>query len=564
MRRRERDVRDNVGPGRPRFRRRRRAGGGRCGLRPRPGTPHTISMVAKLAVSTTLLLTVGLVVLIWFSMMGTKHYLRSGIDDDLNTSRAGIEQAGITGAQLSALAGASRLPDAIMTAGLHGTTFVMVDASGGAVPIGDRQPDALQRALAAAARGPEGMRGHSGPRDVELGGETYRVIAAQLADGNFVVLARETGEAGAVVHKVIRLEVIVGSVLVVLLGTFIYCGARWRLRPIEDMVETASGIAEGGPDRPNLSARVAPRKKSFREVEQLRTALNAMLQQVETAFETREHAAAHLKQFVADASHELRTPLAAIRGYLQLYEKDMLADDAERSRVLGRMSAESERMARLVDELLALARLDQRPQLRPRPVDLACVAREAAADLTAQQPDRRVDLDLPADGCVVLADEPTLRQIVGNLLANVRSHTPATADVYVSVHVDATAAAPTHNGDGAPADAAVRYAVLRVRDTGPGMRPADAERVFDRFFRAAHENQGRPEVAGSGLGMAVVRAAVSANNGRVRVDTAPGEGLTVTVELPAVPAEDGKPPTAPPARERPMAAALPAADPGTG
>jgi two-component system OmpR family sensor kinase len=287
------------------------------------------------------------------------------------------------------------------------------------------------------------------------------------------------------------------------------------------MVETASGIAEGAPDRPNLSARVAPRKRSFREVEQLRTALNAMLQQVESAFETREHAAAHLKRFVADASHELRTPLAAIRGYLQLYEKGMLGTEEEELRALTRMSAEAERMARLVDELLALARLDQRPRLQPSPVDLACLVRGAAADLSVQQPDRRLHLDVP-DACLVLADEATLCQIVANLLANVRAHTPVSADVHVSV-----------TGDG-------HFGVVRVRDEGPGMRPQDADRIFDRFFRAARDGGSANGVTGatdtgSGLGMAVVQAATTANGGTVRVETSPGAGLTVTVELPAAP-----------------------------
>lgn len=490
---------------------------------------HTVAMRAKLAISSIVVLILGLVVLISFSVMGIRHYLASSIDDDLNMSREGIEQSGMTTGQIVALLnGSELLREGMLSAGMHGNIFVILDPSGGIVSLGGHAPDPQQTALAATARVGPGETPPRGPRSVSFGGEDYRSATATLRDGNTMVIAQPTGDVEDVVLKVVHLELVVGGVLVVLLGTFIYFGARWRLRPLEDMVETASGIAEGDPDRPNLSRRVAPRKKTFREVEQLRTALNAMLEQVETAFDTREHAAAHLKRFVADASHELRTPLAAIRGYLQLYERGMLADEEERSRALTRMSAETERMARLVDELLALARLDQRPQLRPRPVDLACVVREAAADLRAQQPERGVHLDVP-DTCAVLADEALLRQIVGNLLANVRVHTPVTADVRVCVSVITTA-----RGE---------RGVLRVRDSGPGMSKKDAARIFDRFFRATHDGAGSTGAdsgtgptappPGSGLGMAVVRAAVAAQGGDVRVETAPGSGLTVIVELPA-------------------------------
>ncbi|MEU8133551.1 sensor histidine kinase [Streptodolium elevatio] len=486
---------------------------------------HTVAMRAKLAISSIVVLAMGLVVLISFSVMGIRHYLTSSIDDDLRMSRDGIEQTGMSTATITQLVGSTDLlRQGMLSAGLHGNVFVILDPTGAIVPLGGHAADPAQTALAATSRVGPGETLRRAPHAVSLGGEDYRAAAARLPDGNVIVLAQPSGDVEDVVLKVVHLELVVGGVLVVLLGTFIYFGARWRLRPLEDMVETASAIAEGDPDRPNLSRRVAPRKKTFREVEQLRTALNAMLEQVETAFDTREHAAVHLKRFVADASHELRTPLAAIRGYLQLYEKGMLADEEERTRALTRMSAETERMARLVDELLALARLDQRPQLRPRPVDLVCVVREAADDLRAQQSERCVRVDAP-DACAVLADESLVRQIVGNLLTNVRVHTPVSADVRLSV-----ATVTTARGE---------RAILRVRDEGPGMRAEDAERIFDRFFRATHEGAagttGVPP--GSGLGMAVVQAAVAAHGGSVRVTTALGRGLTVVVELPATGAE---------------------------
>lgn len=233
-----------------------------------------------------------------------------------------------------------------------------------------------------------------------------------------------------------------------------------------------------------------------------------MLQQVESAYVTRERSETQLRRFVADASHELRTPLSAIRGYLQLYEKGMLAEPAERTRALARMTGEADRMGRLVDELLTLARLDQRPVLRLRPVDLSRLVRDAADDLRAQQPDR--PLDVAAAGSVLVqADESGLRQVIGNLLANIRTHTPPEAPVRVEL--------------GRSDEGVVR---LCVSDDGPGMAHEDADRIFDRFFRAGGGG------AGSGLGMSIVHAVVRSHGGEVSIRTSPGTGLAVTVTLP--------------------------------
>jgi two-component system, OmpR family, sensor kinase len=195
----------------------------------------------------------------------------------------------------------------------------------------------------------------------------------------------------------------------------------------------------------------------------------------------------------------------------------MLREPAERTRALARMTAEADRMGRLVEELLTLARLDQQAQLRLCSVDLSALVRDAADDLRAQQPQR--PLDVRADGAMVVhGDESALRQVVGNLLANVRAHTPADAPVRVELAREDGAG----HGPGA-----VR---LRVADEGPGMAREDADRIFDRFFRAAG---GGSQPAGSGLGMAIVQAVVASHGGAVTVQTAPGEGLAVTVALPA-------------------------------
>ncbi|MGW7521096.1 sensor histidine kinase [Streptomyces sp. NPDC054796] len=518
----------------------------------RPG-----SLRAKLTLSGIAMLATGIVVATCISLVGVKHYLMSAIDADLLRTRDGIEQARPTADRIAAIGTVAKLngtlsPDDLGHATGGTLLFAAIGADGEATKVAGIRTDARQRALAAAVTDPAALVNASQPRDVHVDGRLHRATAVRLGDGQLVVLASSVSSVHKVMAKVVRLELAVGVVLMAGLGTASFFGARRRLRPLEDMVETASAIAEGspdgeeGPDGLGLSRRVAapPDKHSVSEVEQLRLALNAMLHQVEAAFLTREHAAAQLRRFVADASHELRTPLAAIRGYLQLYERGMLTEDEERTRALARMTAESERMARLVDELLALARLDQRPELRPRAVDVARLAEESLADLSAQQPERPVELTVDprsvgeGEGCVALADEAVLRQVVGNLVANVRVHTPVAARLGVSV--TRVPAEDGHEGrdrdgrDGGDEDAGARgpldgeRIVLRVADEGPGMAPQDAARIFDRFFRTG-------SAQGSGLGMSVVRAGAEAQGGTVHVATAPGAGLAVTVTLPAAP-----------------------------
>ncbi|WP_405805183.1 sensor histidine kinase [Streptomyces sp. NBC_01187] len=502
------------------------------------------SLRAKMTLNSIAMLAVGLVVATCISLMGVKHYLVSSVDSRLASSKQGLERSGVTMRDISALArftGMDRMlnSDAARAANHSSNVFVPVDARGRPQELFGQTPSGAQRALAEAVPRPARQAEGGEPVDVDaVHGTPYRATAVRLSDGQLVVMATEVGAAGEIMHKVIRLELVVGVALMAVLGTAMFIGSRRRLRPMEDMVEAASAIAEGsgpgedgGPGRLDLSRRVASREKhrhhQVQEVERLRLALNAMLHQVEAAFLTREHAAAHLRRFVADASHELRTPLSAIRGYLQLYERGMLSDGEERARALARMTGETERMARLVDELLALARLDQRPELRPVPVDVGRLAEEALADLTLQQPERPVALELPAEPCVALADEATLRQVVGNLVANVRVHTPPSAAVRVEVTTEASGGEAADGEEGG-AESCHQVCVLRVGDDGPGMSPEDAERVFDRFFRT-----GAAGTEGSGLGMSVVKAGVEAQHGTVTVTTAPGAGLTVTIALPA-------------------------------
>ncbi|MFF7469600.1 ATP-binding protein [Streptomyces sp. NPDC008092] len=461
------------------------------------------SLRGKLTLANVGLLAVGIVVAAVVSIMGMRLYLLDQVDSELLKMRTSLGGSGLTLRQVDSLSALGVIRDRIIPTESDPTPdsiFAVIDAKGEAISLFDMKPTEAQRALAAAVSDPRSLAAAPDPHDIEVHGATYRVTATRLADGPYVLLAQSTELLHKGIAKALKLDFAVGSLLLGLLCCLTMYSVRQRLLPLEDMVETSSAIAEG-----DLTRRVPSSQHPTEEVEQLRLALNAMLHQVETAYRTRERSAAQLRRFVADASHELRTPLAAIRGYLQLYDKGMLREPGERRRAWDRMHGEVDRMGRLVDELLLLARLDQRPEIRFRNVDVSRLVRDAAEDLRAQQPGRPVAVQ--ADGAVLVrADESGLRQVLGNLMANVRVHTPADAAVRLGVE---------------RADGVVRVCVA---DEGPGLQEEDAGRIFDRFFRVG-------SAEGSGLGMAIVQGVVEAHGGDVSVRTAPGEGLAVTVTL---------------------------------
>ncbi|MEY2514091.1 MAG: two-component system, OmpR family, sensor kinase, partial [bacterium] len=228
-----------------------------------------------------------------------------------------------------------------------------------------------------------------------------------------------------------------------------------------------------------------------------------------------------LRRFLADASHELRTPLASIRGYAELFRIGAAREGPEMEKAMRRIEAESARMGVLVEDLLALARLDEVRDIHREPVDLAALAGDAVADARAVAPEREITLDR-GDGAVVLDGDPgQLRQVLSNLLRNALVHTPAGTPVEVGVRSSA--------GE----------AVLEVRDHGPGLPTGDPAELFGRFWRAeAGRGRGR---AGAGLGLSIVAAIVAAHGGRAAAADADGGGARFTVTLPLAAASAGEP-----------------------
>ena len=244
-------------------------------------------------------------------------------------------------------------------------------------------------------------------------------------------------------------------------------------------------------------------------------ALGGLAASVLWAFRERAANEARLRQFVADASHELRTPLTSIRGYAELWRAGGLREGGDVDDAMRRMEQEARRMGLLVDDMLLLARLDQGRPLETAPLALDRLVDDAVRDARAVEPDRPISL--LADAVTVAGDDHRLRQIVGNLLANARLHTPPGTPVHVSVR------------------AVGERVRLEVADEGPGLEPDVAARVFERFFRG---DPARTRASGgSGLGLSIVAAVAEAHGGRVSVDTAPGAGTRFIVDLPLAHAE---------------------------
>ncbi|MBD5786636.1 HAMP domain-containing histidine kinase [Cellulosimicrobium terreum] len=311
-------------------------------------------------------------------------------------------------------------------------------------------------------------------------------------------------------------------------GAVAYLLVHRALRPLREIEETAAGIAAG-----DLARRVRPAPPTT-EVGSLAASLNAMLAQIETAFAAQEASEERMRRFVSDASHELRTPLATIRGYGELYRMGALDTTDKVDDTMVRIEDSATRMGTLVNDLLALARLDEGRPLRHDPVDIASLARDSAQDLHALDPSREVRIvglapgSIAPDSLRVVGDEDRLRQVLANLVGNVARHTPSgTATEIALGSIDAPPPPASSTTSTAP-DAAT--AVLEVRDHGPGVPSGQEGRVFERFYRA--DSSRNRESGGSGLGLAIVAAIVASHHGHVSVRQTDGGGLTVRIELP--------------------------------
>ncbi|MFZ0043007.1 MAG: HAMP domain-containing sensor histidine kinase, partial [Solirubrobacteraceae bacterium] len=335
-------------------------------------------------------------------------------------------------------------------------------------------------------------------------GTRYRAIAFAVG-ANTAIVGVPLREADQTLHRLIMVEILVGVGVIVALIALGWVVIRIGLRPLEKMGRVASEIAGG-----DLSRRIAPAEPRT-EVGRLALSLNEMLGQIERAVGDSRRSEQRLRRFLADASHELRTPLASIRGYAELFRMGAADDQATLARAMSRIEAEAARMGVLVEDLLLLAQLDHEPERRQVPVDMLELVGHAVQDSSVIAPEREITLHAD-DPTTVLGVPDQLRQLVANLTRNAVIHTPPGTPIELSL---------THEA---------QQARLEVRDHGPGL-PTDAgEQLFERFWRT--EGGRRRGRGGAGLGLAIVRAIVTAHHGTVTAENAPGGGALFVVRLP--------------------------------
>ncbi|MFE5485752.1 sensor histidine kinase [Streptomyces sp. NPDC056527] len=491
--------------------------------------PSRLSLRTRLLCLSVALVAVGLLGTGMFVTTALHAYLQDRVDDRLVLTSQ-------IASRLSPPSGTDTPPGVQALSVLGATTVTYLEADGAtrrsfetstALPGGGPVLPAPDRAEVLADEGrPFTVAAHDGDH-------SWRVIAVTQPAQVFppggsetrgsVLVATSLDEVDRTIAETRNLSLTVGAALLAVLTVAGRFAVRSGLRPLTRIEETATAITAG-----DYSHRVPELAAPHTEVGRLADCLNQMLGRIDTAFQARAEAEARTRRFFADASHELRTPLVGIKGYTDLYRMGALPTREDVDQTMTRIAAESERLTRLVEEMLLLARLDEdaHPGTDPdraaafaldlAPMDLRTLAADALHDVTALDTTRPVTLTGPGGGkpstAPAVADEARLRQVVTNLIGNAVTHTPAGTAIRIGVGT-----ADTH-------------AVLEVADEGPGLAPAARDRVFDRFYRA--DDSRTRATGGTGLGLAIAHALVTAQGGRITLDTAPGEGSTFRIELP--------------------------------
>jgi two-component system OmpR family sensor kinase len=403
-----------------------------------------------------------------------------------------------------------------------GGGFLLLEVTDGTATTRNaaRTPSGLDASLTPAQVG-DVLRAGVGqhPKTVDLGDElgSWRLVASpsRTDPGSTIVTGLPIGPQRATVARLALIVAVVTGFGLLLVAAGAAWLARSTLRPLRRVAATATRVSHLPLDSGAvaLAERVPASDTDPRtEVGQVGSALNGLLDHVGAALTARHESEMRVRQFVADASHELRTPLASIRGYAELSRREREPVPPSVRHALGRVESEATRMAVLVDDLLLLARLDAGRPLDKEQVDVTRIVVDAVSDAHAAGPDHIWQLDVPEESAYVCGDPARLHQVVANLLANARTHTPAGTTVSARVqHVDGE----------------VR---VSVDDNGPGIPDALQPNVFARFTRG---DSSRSRAAGStGLGLSIVQAVTQAHGGRVVLASKPGS-TSFQVALPA-------------------------------
>lgn len=346
----------------------------------------------------------------------------------------------------------------------------------------------------------------SEPFTIEAPGADFRVATTVLPSSlGSVIVAQSLADFDRTTRQIGSVFLIIGGLVLLFIGFASRQVIKIGMRPLEKIEETAEKIAAG-----DLSARLENFEPDT-EVGRLSTSLNTMLSRIEQSFEVRTQSEEKLRRFVADASHELRTPLTAIRGFAELHRQGAVPDGEKTHELIARIEKESKRMGYLVEDLLLLARMDQARELVIATVDLSALVQEAVASAEAAGPDHMITRSI-SPGVTTQGDSEKIYQVVTNLLANARAHTPAGSQIKVSVF--------SNNKD----------AFISVADNGPGLSLADQSKIFERFYRVDASRQ-RNSKDGSGLGLSIVDAVMRAHGGEVSVESELGKGASFTLHF---------------------------------
>lgn len=460
-------------------------------------------------------LTVGVLILSAFGFAGAgfgaqallQNYLIHQVDDQLLSVVGGVadrlDQAGIANDNENPSARAAtplnRVPTSI--------SVTVLDPFGNLVGGigGDFNSNKISDYVKGLLPGQVAAFG-SKPFTIEAPGADFRVATTVLPSSlGSVIVAQSLSDFDKTTHQIGVDFLIIGGIVLLFIAFASRQVIKLSMKPLKKIEETAEQIAAG-----DLSARLDNFEPDT-EVGRLSTSLNTMLSRIEESFAARAESENKLRRFVADASHELRTPLTSIRGFAELHRQGAVPEGEKTKELISRIEKESIRMGSLVEDLLILARIDQSRELVMADVDLSHLVQEAVSSASAAGPEHPITSDIAGD-IHTQGDADKIYQVVTNLLANARAHTPVGTAIHVATY---------SNKDGS-------YVI--VADKGPGLTAEDQLHIFERFYRVDTSRQ-RSSNDGSGLGLSIVDEVMKAHGGTVSVASEPGKGATFTLHF---------------------------------
>ena len=346
----------------------------------------------------------------------------------------------------------------------------------------------------------------SKPFTIEAPGADFRVATTVLPSSlGSVIVAQSLSDFDKTTRQIGIVFLIIGGLVLLFIAFASRQVIKLSMKPLEKIEATAEKIAAG-----DLSARLENFEPDT-EVGRLSTSLNQMLSRIEESFAARTESESKLRRFVADASHELRTPLTSIRGFAELHRQGAVPEGEKTKELISRIEKESMRMGSLVEDLLMLARIDQSREIVMADVDLSTLIKEAVTSAQVAGPEHPITSDIAHD-VHTQGDSDKIYQVVTNLLANARAHTPAGTAIHVATY------------------SAEDGTYVTVADKGPGLTAEDQQHVFERFYRVDTSRQ-RSSSDGSGLGLSIVDEVMKAHGGSVSVSSEPGNGATFTLHF---------------------------------